>query len=294
MATESNATYLKRYEIAVNNLARHQKDLDAQSVATFREGIRRGHMAALVNLGVMYMDHRVENAEPNWSDREAINHFKLAADLGNINAFFNLGLIYQRGLSGIDKSITNAEAIEWYGKAAEKGDLEAMRKLGWLLIHAAKPMEQPQSIQRGVHWLRIAAERGDIDAMVILGINNRKDRKEGSPPKISDEEALRWFALAADLGDSCAMANLGLLYAKGEVPGVDTTQAVATGFKYLKEAADRCLEEAKLQLSLIKNGTPAALAAAQANVETVKRFKDAVDNGTVAQTYFFADNRGLL
>ena len=52
----------------------------------------------------------------------ALNEFKKAADQGDMNAQFNLGVMYEHG-HGVDQS--DLKAAEWYQMAADNGHPEA-------------------------------------------------------------------------------------------------------------------------------------------------------------------------
>ena len=58
---------------------------------------------------------------------EALKWFHKAAEQGDVNAQYNLGQMYDKGL-GIPQDYT--EAIKWYRKVAEQGDADAQHTLG--------------------------------------------------------------------------------------------------------------------------------------------------------------------
>ena len=57
---------------------------------------------------------------------KAVEHFKKAAEIGNVSAQYNLGVCYASG-NGVQKNV--AEAIRWYRKAAENGHATAKEEL---------------------------------------------------------------------------------------------------------------------------------------------------------------------
>ena len=59
--------------------------------------------------------------------KEAIKWYRLAAEQGNANAQYNLGLMYDNG-EGVPQDYK--EAVKWYRLAAEQG----MRKLNTILL----------------------------------------------------------------------------------------------------------------------------------------------------------------
>jgi len=57
---------------------------------------------------------------------EAVKWWHKAADQGNIDAQFNLGIAYSRG-DGVAKN--ESESIKWYRRAADQGDTNARKVL---------------------------------------------------------------------------------------------------------------------------------------------------------------------
>ena len=60
------------------------------------------------------------------SDAKALKLFQSAADQGNADAQFSLGLMYANG-RGVAKS--SSEAMKWYRLAADQGNVRAQKKL---------------------------------------------------------------------------------------------------------------------------------------------------------------------
>ena len=60
-------------------------------------------------------------------EAEAVRWFRLAAEQGNANAQFNLGVMYANG-EGVLKD--EAEALRWFRLAAEQGNANAQNNLG--------------------------------------------------------------------------------------------------------------------------------------------------------------------
>ena len=57
---------------------------------------------------------------------KAVEYFTKAAELGDFEAQYNLGVCYEEGL-GVPKDLN--KAINWYKPAAEQGDEEAIEAL---------------------------------------------------------------------------------------------------------------------------------------------------------------------
>src|SRR5690606_40942624 len=59
--------------------------------------------------------------------KKAVEWYQKAAEKGNADAQFNLGVMYKNG-NGVAKDYK--KAVEWYQKAAEKGNANAQFNLG--------------------------------------------------------------------------------------------------------------------------------------------------------------------
>ena len=69
------------------------------------------------------------SAPPDY--REAAARYRKAAETGDANAQYNLGMMYSKG-QGVPQDFK--EAVAWYRKAAEQGDAAAQNNLGDMYI----------------------------------------------------------------------------------------------------------------------------------------------------------------
>ena len=93
---------------------------------------------------------------------EAVKWWRLAAELGDARAQFNLGVCYDHG-TGVARNF--AEAVKWYRFAAEQGVVKAQYYLG-LCYKYGVGVERDR--QKAKEWLRKAAAQGDEDAKKAL------------------------------------------------------------------------------------------------------------------------------
>jgi uncharacterized protein len=82
---------------------------------------------------------------------------------GDAVAFFNLGIMYEKG---IDVPQDKLKAAEWYRKAAEKGLIPAQFRLGSLYYHG---QGVPKDLKQAAEWYTKAAEKGYTPAQTALG-----------------------------------------------------------------------------------------------------------------------------
>jgi TPR repeat protein len=158
--------------------------------------------------------------------KEAVKWLTKAAEQGNAEAQFNLGVMYAKG-EGVPQD--DKEAAKWYTKAAEQGDAEAQYNLGRRMYYEGKGVTQ--DYKEAAKWLTKAAEQGNASAQFDLG--GMYLRGEGVQQNYA--EAVKWLTKAAERGNTLAQAALGEMYFQGQEIPQDYKEAV----KWLTKAAER-------------------------------------------------------
>jgi len=115
-------------------------------------------------------------------DRESAHWFKLAADQGQAEAQYNLGVLYANG-QGVSRD--DAEAVRWYRLAAERGHRDAQFNLAVLY---ANGRGVSRDLVQAEKWFLIAANQGDQDSATA---------KERMAARMSAQEMEQSKALAA-------------------------------------------------------------------------------------------------
>ena len=128
-----------------------------------------------------------------------------AAEQGDADAQFNLGVMYEQG-NGVKKDYT--QAAKWYRKAAEQGHADAQFNLGSMYANG-EGVKQDDT--QAVEWFRKAAEQGHAYAQNNLGLMYAK----GEGVKQDYTQAVEWYRKAAEQGYDKAQFNLGVIYANG-------------------------------------------------------------------------------
>ena len=141
---------------------------------------------------------------------EAVRWYRQAADEGDPEAQYNLGVMYNFG-RGVPQS--DAQAMMWYREAAGQGIADAAFRLGFMYASGAgypiwlhdqfydeeafdnAGRDVPQDDAEALKWHRIAAEQGHALAQYSLGVMYVDDK--GVPR--DDVQAHLWFNLAATL-----------------------------------------------------------------------------------------------
>ncbi len=212
---------------------------------TFEDAQKRGYLAALNNLAILYdagdgVDVDEKRADDLW---------KSAAQQGHPLAMYNLAIRYQTGKGSIQRD--HAQAYEWFVKAAESGFVPAMVETGAALASGlGVPSINPR---RAVEWFERAAAAGSNQARVRLGrlyANGRTVYRGNavSPDTIDPDPslALIWYGRAAEAGDSAAQHQLASIMEGGQ--GLPNRQP-EIGERYWRLAAYGGVLEAEVELA---------------------------------------------
>jgi len=84
------------------------------------------------------------------------------AELGDVEAQYNLGVLYDEG-AGVEQDL--AVAADWYRKAAEQGFIDAQTNLGTMYYYGHGVA---CDYQEAAKWFRLAADQGDTEASGYL------------------------------------------------------------------------------------------------------------------------------
>ncbi len=120
----------------------------------------------------------------------AISSWKQAAEGGDADAAYRLGVVY------MDGAVTDqdyGEARRWYARAAAAGNREAQFDLGTLYDNG---LGVPRSIDGALRWYRAAAARGHPLAQYNLATMY----EDGEGVARDLVEAYKWYTLAAHGG----------------------------------------------------------------------------------------------
>ena len=92
----------------------------------------------------------------------AYNEWLPLAELGDAEAQYNLGVLYDEG-AGVEQDLPTA--ISWYQKAASQGFIDAQTNLGMMYYHGHGV---ERDYRAAAQWFRQAADQGDEEARECL------------------------------------------------------------------------------------------------------------------------------
>lgn len=145
----------------------------------------------------------------------AFRWFTLAADQGNPDAQFNLGVLYQFG-QGVP--VDPAKAVFWYRQAAQAGQPNALNNLAYA-YSAGLGVHADQNL--ALAYYHQAANLGQLSSLYTLG--RRAENGEGQTRDF--ELAARYYEQAGAKGHAKALFSLGRLYELGRGVARDLSAA---------------------------------------------------------------------
>jgi uncharacterized protein len=179
--------------------------------------------AAMTLIGETYRD----GAAVTRDDREASRWYRLASDLGDPQAAYELGVLLLQGANGVPQDRAAAKAQ--FERAAAKDHPGALYNLGVMALEAVDG-KTPDYAKAAQDFLR-AANAGDDNAAYSFGVMLREGK--GEPQDIV--EAAHWLKRAADGGIIAGQVEYAIMLFNGD--GVKKDEAGAA--KILLTAAAR-------------------------------------------------------
>lgn len=166
------------------------------AIEYFKIAANLGHVQAQMAVGGYY--YAINDCA------EAIKWLQMAADLGNAEALFNLGVFYTEGL-GVDQDLP--KAAEYFYRAARRHHAEARYAYA---DFCAQGMGVDQDLEKAVKWFTAAAEQGHVEAMFRLG----QMYEEGQGVPVDFAQARQWYQAANEKGHRGATQALVMLQVK--------------------------------------------------------------------------------
>ena len=174
-----------------------------------------------------------------YTNHEAVESYRKAAEQGDAKAQYNLGNCYMSGIGVVKKYELG---VEWFRKAAEQGFAEAQCDLGTCYESGCGVAKDTEL---AVECYRKAAEKGHATAQLRLGFCFRC----GTGVAKNHELAVEWFRKAAEQGDATAQFMCGVYYYDGT--GVEKNTELAV--EWYRKAAEQGFGYAKDRLRELGN-----------------------------------------
>ena len=155
--------------------------------------------------------------------------FELAAEQGDANAQFELGLMYcgkgnsdywGESLANWEFSLDDSIAVQWFTRAAKEGHRRAQFMLSDMYFDG-KGVHRDST--QALDWLTRAADNGHVPAQLDLA----RRYHSGEDVSIDLVQAVQWYAHAAERGNTSAQLSLSRMYLSGDGVEADIVKAYA-------------------------------------------------------------------
>ncbi len=202
------------------------------------------------------------------------------AEQGDVEAQFNLGLMYGKG-KGVKRDYS--KAIQWWGLAAEQGNGKAQTNLGWM-YEIGKGV--PKDEKKAAHWYQIASSKGISKAKEKLNSLLNKTNKHLQENTASSSDNL------SQLNTKSITTEKDVFDAPRYTPDAFTEndsdrlhaakrsldkKEFATAHKLFLDLADKGIAEAQINLGMMFEAGQGVL---QDYDEAIRRYRLAADLGS--------------
>ncbi len=199
------------------------------------------------------------------SENFEMKSIEAAAEQGDMEAQFNLGLMYY---DGEGTEVNYEKVLYWWEKAAEQGDVRAQFNVG-SMYYDGEGTEV--NYKKALYWYEKAAEQGDVDAQFETADMYYYSHGEGM--SWDKEKALYWFEKAAEQGHIKAQLKTGCIYYKGE----GTKRNKEKALYWWEQAAAQGDEGAQEYIEANSNNTPKSSVKNLSNTVELKDFSESED-----------------
>lgn len=189
----------------------------AKAFSWYKKAARKGHPAALRDMGICYINGQGVKA----SNKKAWRCFSKAAKKGDTQAAYYMAQMYKNGMHG--KKAESAKAyVHQLVKAAKMGSEDALYEWGRLNYSGSKQYGVKQDRRGGISLMLDAADKGNPDALLFAA----RCYRDGSNGVRRDAgKAFASFSKAVTLGNDSALCELGICYIKGQGTVADYREA---------------------------------------------------------------------
>ena len=159
---------------------------------------------------------------------EAMKYLRMAAEKNNIDAMFEIGRCYNKGLCGLQTD--EEQSLYWFRLAAERNSPQALRMLG--IIYHEGYCNTTVDKETAFKYLKQAADLDDCLACGLVSLTY--ERGEDVPKDI--KQAVYYAKKGADLGDSNSQYYYGGYLIDG-FGGLEKNDTQA--FEYFMKSAEQ-------------------------------------------------------
>lgn len=211
-----------------NALAWYLLSLETQDMKMLKKAVDGENVQALNAWGTVMNNTVMSDPDMGRERREETRKavfgvFKKAAEKGDPNGLYNLGMCYMNGI-GCERDYELG--FKAFMTAAERGHPEAINNIGGCFRDG---IVVEQDMEAATKWFKRSADFGNAYGMINYGLS----LQNGEGIEQDEKEAFRYFEAAAADGSPEAVNLLGVCYVNGR--GVEKDEAKAVEY-FLKSA----------------------------------------------------------
>ncbi len=275
---ETRSEYLGRARDRIRRLAEEKNNalawyllsLEKNDMSFLKRAAEGDNVQALNAWGTITLTDALRNPSMETNEVERVlvkcfGLFKKAADKGDANGLYNLGMCYMRGYgcvpdedlaykcflasaeSGHPEAINNIggfyrdgvvvranpeTAVKWFARSADLGNSYGMLNYA-LALQRGEGVEK--DVPRAVELLKEASELGSAEAMNAYGMCCYN----GDGVKKDEAEAVKWYRASAARGFAPAMDNLSSCYSLGTGVRKDEKEGLVWKVRGMAARGDR-------------------------------------------------------
>lgn len=233
---------LKRFQQGIFNQNQEKKVMETANKVIDNLDARNIVAFAHLILGIGYSEGR--GVEKDFT--EATRAFELAADRGNGEAAYRLGMLYHEGMGDQLPDYSNAKI--WFEKAKSLSNTDGYFMMGMYYLEGLGDLQLDED--KAYRYFKRAGVEGHKRARYMYGLASL----QGFFGVSRDLRfAYSWLKSAANSGDTDAMYNVGMMYMRGQVDGTGPDRE--TGISWLEKAAIAGDTDAMYNLALCLLGS---------------------------------------
>lgn len=262
-------------ELNSNPLALYVLSMESNDMALLEQAAAGGNVQALNALGTIRLTSGLKDVSLSTNalariQKRAFNCYKWAADQGDCNGFYNLGMCYMGGY-GCQKDAKMA--FDCFKTAAEAGHPEAINNIGGFFRDGIVVRKNPEL---SVLWFKKSSELGNEFGVLNYGLallsGQGAEKNQAGAVKLfrylaenrahaegmhlygmclmrgmgvdkDEKTAVGWFEKAAAKGFSMSMDNLSTCYEQGVGVEPDLQKSLVWKMRARAAAGDRIAAE---------------------------------------------------
>ena len=196
-----------------------------KSFEYFKKAAEQGDANGLYNLGVCYLRGYGCAPDPDL----ALKSFRAGAEAGHPEAINNLGGFFRDGIV-VERNLETA--ARWFSRSADLGNPYGQLNYALALLRG-EGVDKDE--KKAVGLLKSASQRGNAEAMSAYG----SCFLEGQGVEKSEGEAVKWFRASAARGFAPAMESLAACYERGVGVRQNSTEGTVWKVRAMAARGDR-------------------------------------------------------